>query len=122
MAVRLMPLPGLGDGRDGPPQLEDAAHDVVLGRLPDDGQAYLSALLLQGQLGLSRYETAWIVLHKLRRAMVNAARGPLQGKVELDETWVGGTQSGLRGSRQLRGRKAALVLVAVERRGRGPSG
>jgi hypothetical protein len=59
-----------------------------------------------------------MILHKLRRAMVNAAREPLRGKVELDETWVGGTQSGLRGSRQLRGRKAALVLVAVERRGR----
>ena len=30
----------------------------------------------------------------------------------------GGTQAGLRGSRQLKGRKAALVLVAVEKRGR----
>jgi transposase-like protein len=29
------------------------------------------------------------------------------------------TQAGLRGSRQLKGRKAALVLVAVEKRGRG---
>jgi transposase-like protein len=78
----------------------------------------LSALLLQRQLGIGRYETAWMILHKLRRAMVNAAREPLRGTVELDETWVGGTQAGLRGSRQLRGRKAALVLVAVERRGR----
>ena len=49
---------------------------------------------------------------------VNQAREPLRGEVELDETWVGGTQAGLRGSRQLKGRKAALVLVAVERRGR----
>ena len=32
---------------------------------------------------------------------------------------VGGAQAGLRGSRQLKGRKAALVLVAVEKRGRG---
>lgn len=30
----------------------------------------LSALLLQQQLGLRRYETAWMMLHKLRRAMV----------------------------------------------------
>lgn len=79
----------------------------------------LSALLLQRQLGISRYETAWMILHKLRRAMVNHAREPLWGEVELDETWVGGTQAGLRGSRQLKGRKAALVLAAVERRGRG---
>ena len=34
----------------------------------------VSALLLQRQLGLSRYETVWMMLHKLRRAMVNTAR------------------------------------------------
>jgi len=49
--------------------------------------------------------------------MVNVAREPLRGDVELDETWIGGAQPGLRGSRQLKGRKAALVLVAVEKRG-----
>ena len=79
----------------------------------------VSALLLQRQLGLRRYETAWMMLHKFRRAMVSLAREPLRGEVEVDDTWVGGgTQAGLRGSRQLRGRKAALVLVAVEKRGR----
>ena len=77
----------------------------------------VSALLLQRHLGLSCYETAWMMLHKLRRAMVNAAREPLHGEVEVDETWVGGEQAGLRGSRQLKGRRAALVLVAVEKRG-----
>ena len=76
-----------------------------------------SALWLQRQLGLRRYETAWLLLHKLRRAMVNTAREPLHGDVELDDTWIGGPQPGLRGSRQLKGRKAALVLVAVEKRG-----
>jgi transposase-like protein len=77
----------------------------------------MSALLLQRQLGLRRYETAWMLLHKLRRAMVNAAREPLHGEVEIDDTWIGGPQAGLRGSRQLKGRHAALVLVAVEKRG-----
>src|SRR5262245_32579645 len=79
----------------------------------------LSALLLQRQLGIGRYETAWMMLHKLRRAMVNRERAPLSSEVELDDTWIGAVQAGLRGSRQLRGRKAALILVAVERRGRG---
>src|SRR5476651_1417520 len=79
----------------------------------------LSALLLQRQLGLGNYETAWMMLHKFRRAMVNATREPLHGEVEIDDTWIGGTQAGLRGSRQLKGRKAALVLVAVEKRDRG---
>jgi transposase-like protein len=78
----------------------------------------LSALLLQRQLGLGNYETAWMMLHKFRRAMVNVSREPLRGEVEVDDTWIGGTQAGLRGSRQLKGRKAALVLVAVEKRGR----
>ena len=36
----------------------------------------ISALLLQRQLGIRRYETAWRILHKLRRAMVNAVREP----------------------------------------------
>ncbi len=77
----------------------------------------VSALLIQRQLGLRRYETAWMMLHKLRRAMVNDAREPLRGSVEIDDTWVGGTQAGIRGSRQLKGRRAALVLAAVEKRG-----
>ena len=79
----------------------------------------ISAVGLQRQLGLRRNETAWLMLHKLRRAMVNAAREPLHGTIEVDDTWIGGPQPGLRGSRQLKGRRAALVLVAVEKRGRG---
>jgi len=78
----------------------------------------VSALLLQRQLALPRYETAWMMLHKFRRAMVNLTREPLRGEVEVDDTWVGGPQAGLRGSRQLKGRKAALVIVAAEKRGR----
>jgi hypothetical protein len=42
----------------------------------------VSALLLQRQLGLTCYETAWMMLHKLRRAMINMAREPLRGEVE----------------------------------------
>jgi hypothetical protein len=76
----------------------------------------VSGLHLQRQLGVS-YKTAWLLLHKLRRAMVVPDREKLRGIVEMDETWVGGLQTGLRGSRQFKGRKAALVMVAVERRG-----
>jgi transposase-like protein len=77
----------------------------------------VSALFLQRQLGLICYESTWMMLHKLRRAMVNTSREPLRGEVEVDETWIGGEQAGLRGSRQLKHRRAALVLVAVEKRG-----
>jgi transposase-like protein len=77
----------------------------------------VSALQLQRQLGLSRYETAWMMLHKLRRAMVNPEREPLSGEVEVDECFVGGIEAGLRGGRA-RGAKA-LVAVGVEVRGAG---
>jgi transposase-like protein len=50
----------------------------------------ISAVQLQRQLGISRYETAWLVLQKLRRAMVAPEREPLRGEVEVDETLVGG--------------------------------
>lgn len=76
----------------------------------------VSALWIQRQLGLRRYETAWMMLHKLRRAMVNATREPLHGDIELDDTWIGRSQAGITGSRQLKDRHAVPVLVAVEQR------
>jgi predicted RNA-binding Zn-ribbon protein involved in translation (DUF1610 family) len=45
----------------------------------------ISAKQLQRQLGLSRYETAWLILQKLRRAMVAPEREPLKREVEIDE-------------------------------------
>ena len=77
----------------------------------------ISAVQLQRQLGISRYETAWMMLHKLRRAMVNPERQPLTGQVEVDECFVGGLDRELRGGRQ-HGTKA-LVAVVVEVRGAG---
>lgn len=77
----------------------------------------ISAKQLQRQLGLRRYETAWLMLQKLRRAMVAPEREPLRGEVEVDEFFLGGYEEGLRGSRQ-RGKKA-LCGVAVEVRGQG---
>src|SRR5262249_13301141 len=52
----------------------------------------------------------------LRRATVNAAREPLHGDIELDDTWIGGPQAGLKGSRQLKDRRAVPLVGAVERR------
>jgi hypothetical protein len=75
----------------------------------------ISALQLGRQLGIS-YEAAWLMLHKLRRAMVNPDRTSLTGEVEVDETWIGGKQTDLKVGRQRAGRKALLVAVAVERR------
>lgn len=81
------------------------------------GTPGISATQLQRQLAIGRYETAWMILHKLRRAMVNPERQPLTEAVEVDECFVGGMDRELRGGRQ-HGTKA-LVVVAVEVRGVG---
>lgn len=75
----------------------------------------VSALGLQRVLGLSRYETAWVWLHKLRTAMVRPGRDRVSGTVVVDETYIGGPKPGKRG-RGAAGK--ALVLIAVEDKGR----
>ena len=77
----------------------------------------ISAVQLQRQLGIRRYETAWYLLHKLRRAMIAPERGLLTGEVEADEAFVGGRNPARRGGRDRTGK--ALVAVAVEVRGTG---
>lgn len=74
----------------------------------------VSALGLQRVLGLQRYETAWIWLHKLRAAMVRPGRDRLSGMVEVDETYIGGERPGKRG-RGAAGK--SLVMIAVEDKG-----
>lgn len=74
-----------------------------------------SALGLQRVLGLGSYETAWTWLHKLRRAMVRPGRDRLRGRVEVDETYVGGLAEGRRG-RAIPSK--ALVIIAAQEDGR----
>ena len=71
----------------------------------------ISALGLQRALGLGSYRTAWVWLHKLRRAMVRPGRERLSGIVEVDETYIGGERPGKRG-RGAAGK--TLVFVATE--------
>jgi transposase-like protein len=75
-----------------------------------------SALGLQRVLGLGSYRTAWTWLHKLRRAMVRPGRDRLTGRVEVDETYLGGEKPGKRG-RGAAGK--ALIVVAAQEDGRG---
>jgi transposase-like protein len=74
-----------------------------------------SALGLQRVLGLGSYQTAWSLLHKLRRAMVRPDRELLDGIVDVDETYVGGEKHGKRGRGAL---GKALVVVAAEQDGK----
>ena len=82
----------------------------------------MSAVQFQRQLGLSRYETAFQILHKLRAGMVRPDQDRIGGKpdehVEADETYVGGRTRGKgRGVHDM-----VLVAGAVEVRQRQRTG
>jgi hypothetical protein len=74
----------------------------------------ISAVQLQRQLGIAKYESAWFLLHRLRQGMVRANREPLAGVVEADETHVGGPAEGHRGRGVAKAPHASLVMGAVE--------
>src|SRR5665648_1201124 len=77
----------------------------------------VSALGLQRVLGFGSYETAWVWLLKLRRAMVRPDRDKLVGSVEVDETYIGGKEIGK--GKQGRGAETkTLVVVAAECKGK----
>jgi transposase-like protein len=71
----------------------------------------VSAKTLQRLLGFGSYQTAWAMLHRFRAAMVRHGREQLKGFVEVDETYVGGTEEGLRGRQT---EKKSIVAIAVE--------
>lgn len=75
-----------------------------------------SALGLQRILGLKRYETAWTMLHRLRRAMVRPGRDLLTSRVEVDECYIGGPEEALPGRLNL---DKTLVIAAVQEEGKG---
>jgi hypothetical protein len=82
----------------------------------------LSAVQFQRQLGLTRYETAFQILHKLRAGMVRSDRDPIGGNVargdhvEVDETYIGGETRGK--GKGVHADEKTLVIAAVEVRQR----
>src|SRR5262245_1904797 len=75
-----------------------------------------SAIGIQRELGLGSYDTAWTWLHKLRRAMVRPGRDRLAGSLEVDETFWGSEEEGMRG-RQTESK--VLVVIAAQEDGKG---
>ena len=78
----------------------------------------ISALQLQRVLGIGGYKTAWYLCHRIREAMARANNGEpkLSGKIEIDDTWIGGENKG-RGVHNARENKT-LVVGVTERGGR----
>ena len=69
----------------------------------------MSAMELKRKLGIRSYQTAWLLLHKIRSAMASSQMFPLTGDAEADETYVGGRRPGKRG----RGAEGKIPVAAV---------
>ena len=84
----------------------------------------ISARQLWRQLGLGSYKTAWLLLQKLRRAMVDPGREPLAGlvEVEVDETSLPfRTKDDPVAAKPGRAHEGKLLIAgAVEIKGKGP--
>lgn len=80
------------------------------------GPPGMSALQLQKWLGMSRYETAFQMLHKLRAAMVQPNRDVIGSEhpVEVDETLVGGARATARALEAV-GKAARVKIVETGR-------
>lgn len=81
-------------------------------------KAGVSAKELERELGIS-YRAAWLLLQKLRRAMVRPGRDgdKLSGDIEVDESYLGGPSPGGKRGRGAEGK--VIVAIAVERKGQG---
>jgi hypothetical protein len=69
----------------------------------------ISALSLQKALEVGSYQTAWAMLGRLRSVLVRPGRDRLAGRVEVDETYIGGEEPGLRAA----GPCAARIIDCV---------
>ena len=80
----------------------------------------ISSLELARRLGV-RQPTAWLVKHKLMRAMAarEAAKPKLAGRVEMDDAYLGGERSGGKRGRGAAG-KTPIVAVVETTAGRRP--
>ena len=68
----------------------------------------VSALQLRKSLGVT-HKTAWFMMHRLREAWVQECKDPMEGPIEVDETYVGGLRKNMHGwkRRQFKGRGSA---------------
>jgi transposase-like protein len=78
----------------------------------------VSAVSVQNIMGFGSYQTAWTWLHKLRKLTVSPDRERLKGKVEIDETFLGGYQEGKRG-RGAEGKNLIAIAVEIFEKGTG---
>jgi transposase-like protein len=59
------------------------------------------------------YKTAWYLCHRIRAAMVETDKPKLNGKIEMDETYVGGQNSGRGRHRRLENKE---IVIGIRQR------
>jgi transposase-like protein len=74
----------------------------------------MSACQVQRTVGIS-YKTAWYLCHRIRAAMAECDKPMLDGKVEIDETYVGGVGRGI--AERGRGTRKRPVIGIRQRNG-----
>jgi predicted RNA-binding Zn-ribbon protein involved in translation (DUF1610 family) len=75
----------------------------------------ISSTELSRKLGL-RQKTCWLFKQKVMRAMKSSGKFKLGGKVEVDETVVGGQEEGVIGRKN---KNKRIIVFAIERKGKG---
>jgi len=74
----------------------------------------ISANQIKRTLGIS-YKTAWYLCHRVRAAMKEVNPEPLDGVLEMDETYVGGKESNMHRGRVKNSKKQ--VVFGIKQRG-----
>lgn len=73
----------------------------------------MSACQIQRTLGIGSYKTAWYLCHRIRHAMAQTDKPMLDGKVEMDVTYVGGES---RGKGRIHSFDTKQVVVGIRKR------
>lgn len=80
----------------------------------------VSALYLQKQLGIGSYRAAWLMMQKIRQAMIQRdSLYKLSGTVEADEIHIGGKQS-FKERREFGPNKTPFLIMVEENKSGGP--
>jgi transposase-like protein len=73
----------------------------------------MSACQIQRTLGIGSYKTAWYLCHRIRHAMAQTDKPMLDGKVEMDTTYIGGE---IRGKGHIAKNDNKEVVIGIRKR------